>query len=96
MATCQCSNDKYPKKLGLRSKFEHPITREKAPSVGTAFVDDANMYSGGSVGDSLEDVKKQASMHVKAWAVLLKVSGGCAKAKKSFWYLMHQIYKNGK
>ena len=84
------------KRLGLWSEFEHPITREKAPSVGTAFVDDANMYSGGSVGDSLEDVKEQASTHVKAWAVLLKVSGGCAKANKSFWYLMHQIFKDGK
>lgn len=84
------------KKLGFKSDFKHPITREKAPSVGTAFVDDTNMYSGGSVGDSLEDVKEKASTHVKAWAVLLKVSEGCAKANKIFWYLLNQVYKNGK
>ena len=84
------------KNLGLYSEFEHPITREKAPSVGTAFVDDANMYSGGSVGDSLDEVHEKASIHVKAWAALLKVSGGCAKTKKSFWYLMNQVYEKGK
>ena len=72
------------RKCGLCSALENPITREKTETVGSVYVDDANMYSGGSVGDSVQDVVKEVKKQGLAWAALLKISGGCAKAKKSF------------
>ena len=78
------------------SIMENPITREKIETVGSVYVDDANLYSGGSLGDTLRDVMAAATKQCRAWATLLKISGGCAKAKKSFWYLMDQVYKDGK
>jgi len=84
------------RKCGLCSTLENPITRERTETVGSVYVDDANLYSGGSVGDSLQDVVDAVKKQGHAWASLLKISGGCAKAKKSFWYLMEQVYKDGK
>ena len=84
------------RQCGLCSMIENPIMREKTETVGSVFVDDANLYSGGSVGDSMQDVVKAVAEQARAWASLLKTSGGCAKAKKSFWYLMDQVYVDGK
>ena len=72
------------------------MTLEPVDTVGSVYVDDANMYSGGSIGDSFEDVVDAVSKQDQACATLLKISGGCAKAKKSFWWLMDQVYKDGK
>ena len=84
------------RKCGLCSTLENPITRDKTETVGSVHVDDANLYSGGSVGDTVDDVLKAVSEQGHAWASLLKISGGCAKAKKSFWYLMDQVCTDGK
>ena len=80
----------------MSATLENPITREKIETVGSVYVDDANLYSGGSLGDNLTEVMDKATKQCRAWATLLKISGGCAKAKKSFWYLMDQVYKDGK
>ena len=83
------------RKDGLVGKFTNPITGEKNESVGSAFVDDVNMYSTGEVGSSLEDLMSEADTHVYAWSKLLRVWGGCASASKSFWYALEQECVNG-
>ena len=83
------------RKCGLCSQVENLITREKVETVGSVYVDDANMYSGGNIGSTVEEVVEARSKQGHAWASLLKISGGCAKAKKSFWYLMQQVCENG-
>ena len=55
-----------------------------------------SFYSGGAIGNTVEDVVEAGSKQGHDQASLLKTSGGCAKPKKSFWYLMHQVYKDGK
>ena len=70
------------RKCGLCSTLENSITRERTESVGSVYVDDVNMYSGGSIGNTAQEVVDAVSKQGHAWASLLKISGGCAKARK--------------
>ena len=83
------------RKDGLLGTFFNPITGEKTESVGSAFVNDANMYTTGSPVDSISDILPDIDTHVYAWSKLLRVSGGCASAPKSFWYAMEQNCVDG-
>ena len=59
------------RKDGLFGTFANPITGEKTESVGSAFVDDVNMYTTGSPGDSIADILPDIDTHVYAWSKLL-------------------------
>ena len=45
--------------------------------------------------ETASDIYSSAVEQVTAWTKLLRVSGGRAKAVKSFWYLMDQVCVNG-
>ena len=77
------------------AEVENPLTREKTESVGCAFVDDANMYVFSKRLDTVQKVYDEAVEHIASWARLLRVTGGCAKSDKSFWYLLHQKFVKG-
>ena len=80
------------RKERMCAEVENPITHEKTSSVGCAFVDDATMYVYKKELDTAEKVYKEAEEHMSAWATLLRVTGGCPKSKKIFWYCIEPFY----
>ena len=62
------------RKVGYGAQFEHPMTHEKVVSVGSAFVDDANMYIFGKHLDTIAKVYAEAEEHISAWATMLLVT----------------------
>ena len=83
------------KNTGLGAVVENPVSHDTTHSLGSAFVDDTNMYVFGKWGETASDIYSSAVEQVTAWKKLLRVSGGSAKAVKSFWYLMDQVCVNG-
>ena len=77
------------------AEVENPLTGEKTESVGCAFVDDANMYVFSKRLDTVQKVYDEAVEHIASWSRLLRVTGGCAKSEKSFWYLLNQKFVKG-
>ena len=77
------------RKCGLFSTIENPITREKTEAVGSVVVDDANLYSGGFVGDTMSDVMKYVTKQGRAWASLLKIMENVPKQRKisGIWWI---------
>ena len=54
--------------------------------MGSAFVDDANMYVFGKHLDTVSKLYAEAVEHVSAWATMLLVTGGCVKVRKSYLF----------
>ena len=75
------------KKTGHVADIRNPITGAIIKSVGSLFVDDANIFVYGdrrkykSAGALYVKVKATA----KAWALLLRATGGALKPIKCFW-----------
>ena len=72
------------KKAGYGAQVENPITGEVTESVGSAFVDDTNMYVFAKHLNSVTKLYKEAVEHISAWATMLRVTGGCAKVEKNY------------
>ena len=80
------------RKVGYGAQFENPITHEEVVSVGSAFVDDANMYVFGKHLDTVSKLYAEAVEHVSAWATMLLVTGGCVKVRKSYLWVIAHVY----
>ena len=86
------------KKTGHVADVKNPITGDILKSVGSLFVDDANIFVYGdrrrykSAGALYVKVKETT----KAWALLLRATGGALKPIKCFWWLIGYTCVDGK
>ena len=74
------------KKTGHAAEMVNPITREKVTSVGSLFVDDANLmvYGDRKKYDYTKKLYVKVKATAKAWAYLLQATGGALKPVKRF------------
>ena len=78
------------KRIGYASVMINPITGEKVKSLGSLFVGDANLmvYGDRKRFKSTTDLYLKVRAAAKAWAYLLRATGGSLKPVKCFWWLI--------
>ena len=87
------------KRIGYASVMTNPVTGEKMKSLGSLFVDDANLmvYGDRKRFKSTEELYLKVRATAKAWAYLLRATGGSLKPVKCFWWLIGYVCnKKGK
>ena len=81
------------KKTGHASDMINPISGEKVNSLGSLFVDDANLmvYGDRKKFKTTGDLYRKVRATAKAWAYLLRATGGSLKPVKCFWWLIGYV-----
>ena len=85
------------KKTGHVAEIRNPITGDEIKSVGSLFVDDANIFVYGDRKKyrSAEELHDKVNATGKALVYLLRATGGALKPVKCFWWLADYRCENG-
>ena len=86
------------KKTGHSAEMINPITEETVTTTGSLFVDDANLIVWGDRHNykTTKELRGKVRSTAKAWACLLRATGGALKPIKCFWWLIGYVCENGK
>ena len=90
---CEC--DEKDRACGRNDQSHY---RRNSDVYRESFVDDANLMVWGDRHKykTTKELSGKVRNTAKAWACLLRATGGALKPIKCFWWLIGYIYKNGK
>ena len=84
------------RRKGFGTKIVTPITNETKNLVGFAFVDDTDVLASTPRNNNPDTTMQKMQQTITYWEKAAKVTGGAIAPSKSWYYLIHFEWKNGK